>query len=71
MTKSFKLVYLHLYNKGMYEPHSTSNCAIGIHPMPPIWDLLFAKWHWTCFWHRTAVFPCKHHFPCAEYSSIN
>ena len=23
-------------NKGTYEPHSTSNCAIGIHPMPPI-----------------------------------
>ena len=22
--------------KGMYEPHCTSNCAIGIYPTPPI-----------------------------------
>jgi len=53
--------------KGTYVPHCTSNCAIGIHPVPPILDLLFANWHWLGFWHITVVFRCKHHLSCPEY----
>jgi hypothetical protein len=52
-------------NKGIYELHCTSNCDIGTHSMPPIWEL-FAKWHWTGFWHITAVFCCEHHLSCPE-----
>ena len=54
-------------NWGMYEPQCTSNCATGIHSMPPIWDVLLAKWHWTCFWHIIAVFHCKNHVSCPDY----
>ena len=56
-----------IMNPGTYEPLCTSNCTIGIHIMPPIWDLLLAKWHWTGFWRITVVFSSKHHLSCPEY----
>jgi len=59
--------FLALLNEGMYLPQCTSKYASGIHPMPPIWDLLLAKWHWTGFWHITVVFRCKSHLSCPEY----
>ena len=58
-------------NSGMCEPLCTSNSAIGIHPVPPILDLLLAKWHWTGFWHITAVFRSKHHLSCPVYKLIS
>ena len=54
-------------NPGVYEPLCTSNSAIDIHPVPPIWDLLLAKWHWTGFWRITAVSRSTHHLSCPEY----
>ena len=44
-------------NNGMYEPHCTSNCAIGSHIMPPIWDLLLAKMALDRFLAHNCGFP--------------
>jgi len=67
MSNPFNQDFLAPLYEGMYVPHCTSNCAIGIHAMPTIWDLLLAKWHWTCFWHITAVFRSKHHLSPPKY----
>ena len=58
-------------NPGMYESLCTSKCTTGIHPVPPILDLLLAKWHWTCFWRITSVFRSKHHLSCPVYKLIS
>ena len=67
MSNPINLDFLAPLNEGMYVPHCTRNCAIGIHPMQPIWGLLLAKWHWTVFWHITVVFRCKHCLSSPEY----
>ena len=67
MSNTINPDFLAPLNKCRFETHCTSNCAIGTHPVPPVWNLLLAKWHCTGFWHITVVFRCKNHLSCTEY----
>ena len=58
-------------NPGMYEPLCTSNSAIGIHPVPPIWDLLLAKMALDRFLAHNCGFRSKYHLSCPLYALIN